>query len=103
MKRTLILIMLAMCLFCGRYLLAEKNVSRLGAAALALLLMIGCITPAMEFVRGVYKVRQAGTIFLTANPFETVLHPDADTHNFICQDTNDAFFYRHLARPADAD
>ena len=95
--------LMAMCLFCGRYLLAEKNVSRLGAAALALLLAVGCITPAMEFLRGVYKVRQAGTIFLTANPFETVLHPDADTHNFICQDTSDALFYRHLAQPADSD
>ena len=73
------------------------------SVALLLLLMIGCVTPAMEFVRGAYKVKQAGTIFLIANPFKTVLHPDADTHNFICSDVNDSFFYRHLAQPAEAD
>ena len=56
--------------------------------------------PMMEFARGAYKVKQAGTIFLTANPFETVLHPEADTHNFICPDVDESLFYRHLAKPA---
>ena len=95
--------LITLCLFCGRYLLAEKNARRAPALLLTALLLIGSITPMMEFVRGAYKVKQAGTIFLTANPFITVLHPDADTHNFICQDVNDAIFYRTLARPADAD
>lgn len=52
--------------------------------------MIGAVTPLEEFRRGIYKVREAGTIFLTADPFGTVLHPDADTDNFTaatCADT----------------
>ena len=92
--------LITLCLFCGRYLLAEKPPCRIATLALAALLMIGSITPIMEFARGAYKVKTAGTIFLTANPFQTVLHPDADTHNFICPDVNDAFFYRYLAKPA---
>lgn len=92
--------LIAMCLFCARYLFAEKQVSRVAALALSALLLIGSVTPMMEFVRGAYKVKTAGTIFLTANPFKTVLHPDADTHNFICEDVSDAFFYRFLAKPA---
>ena len=92
--------LMALCLFCGRYLAAEKNVRRIPALILSALLLLGSITPLMEFVRGAYKVKQAGTIFLTANPFETVLHPEADTHNFICSDVNDALFYRYLAKPA---
>jgi len=92
--------LVALCLFCGRYLLAENGVRRAPALILTALLVIGSITPAMEFVRGAYKVRQAGTIFLPADPFKTVLHPDADTHNFICPDVSDSLFYRHLAKPA---
>jgi len=92
--------LMAMCLFCGRYLFAEKRTRRAAVIALALLLLIGSFTPMMEFVRGAYKVKKAGTIFLTANPFKTVLHPDADTYNFICEDTDSAIFYRYLARPA---
>lgn len=95
--------LMALCLFAGRYLFAEKNAKRSAVVLLSFLLLVGSITPVMEFVRGAYKVKQAGTIFLTANPFKTVLHPEADTHNFICEDVTDAFFYRHLARPAQTD
>ncbi|MBR5287902.1 MAG: hypothetical protein IKU34_04835 [Clostridia bacterium] len=91
--------LMALCLFCGRYLLAEKGVRRAAAIALTCLLLIGSVTPMMEFVRGAYKVKKAGTIFLTANPFKTVLHPEADTYNFICEDVADAVFYRYLAKP----
>ena len=63
-----------------------------------MLLLIGAVTPLEEFRRGVYKVREAGTIFLTADPFGTVLHPDADTDNFICRDVKDHLFYRYFAR-----
>lgn len=92
--------LMALCLFCGRYLAAEKSVRRAPALVLTTLLLIGSVTPAMEFIRGAYKVKQARTIFLTANPFKTVLHPDADTHNFICPDVNASLFYRYLAKPA---
>ena len=60
--------------------------------------MIGAVTPLEEFRRGIYKVRESGTIFLTADPFGTVLHPDADTDNFICRDVREHWFYRYLAR-----
>ena len=63
-----------------------------------MLLTIGAVTPLEEFRRGVYKVREAGTIFLTADPFGTVLHPDADTDNFICRDVENHLFYRYLAK-----
>lgn len=92
--------LITLCLFCARFLLTETSGRRISALLLTALLLIGSVTPLMEFVRGAYKVKQAGTIFLTANPFKTVLHPDADTHNFICQDVDTAFFYRYLAKPA---
>lgn len=92
--------LMTLCLLCGRYLFSEKHARSAPALLLAALLLIGSITPMMEFARGAYKVKQAGTIYLTANPFETVLHPDADTHNFICPDVNESLFYRHLAKPA---
>ena len=90
----------ALCVFAIRFL-TEKKTSRRGRAAAALLgalLTIGAVTPLEEFRRGVYKVREAGTIFLTADPFGTVLHPDADTDNFICRDVGAHAFYRYLAR-----
>ena len=71
---------------------------RFAAAMLALLLLIGAGTPLLEFERGVYKVKTAGTIFLTADPFGTVLHEDANTYNFICSDVSRSAFYRYLAR-----
>lgn len=94
--------LIAMCLFCGRYLAHPPRRGRiaLGAAVLGVLLLIGCITPGLEFLRGAYKVKTAGTIFLTADPFKTVLHPDADTHNFICQDVTQSIFYRYIANGA---
>lgn len=91
--------LIAMCVFCARYLCEAGGSSRrIGALALSVLLLIGCVTPGLEFVRGAYKVKQAGTIFLTADPFKTVLHPDADTHNFICQDISASAFYKYLAK-----
>ena len=71
---------------------------RYPAAVLALLLAIGAITPMLEFERGAYKVMLAGTNFMYADPYGTVMHPDADTYNFVCEDVDAAFFYRHLAR-----
>lgn len=93
--------LIVLCLMCGRYLsetLLERRM-RLPALLLAALLLVGCITPMVEFARGVYKVKTAGTIFLAADPFKTVLHPDADTHNFICEDVESAAFYRYFAKP----
>lgn len=97
-----------LCVYAIRFLLealpgkGEKRAmpggSRFSACALALLLLLGSITPLMEFERGIYKVREAGTIFLSADPFGTVLHPDADTDNFICRDVYSAPFYRYVAR-----
>lgn len=89
-----------LCVLCIRFLLdaAQDHSRRCAACILAGLLLLGSVTPLMEFERGVYKVRRAGTIFLTADPFGTVLHPQADTDNFICSDINSSFFYTHLAR-----
>ena len=90
----------ALCVFAIRFLTEKKTTLRrkLSAALLAVLLTIGAVTPLEEFRRGVYKVREAGTIFLTADPFGTVLHPDADTDNFICRDVESHLFYRYLAK-----
>ena len=88
-----------LCVFSIRFL-TEKRAgrrSKAAAALLSMLLLIGAVTPLEEFRRGVYKVREAGTIFLTADPFGTVLHPDADTDNFICRDVKDHLFYRYFA------
>lgn len=89
-----------LCVFVIRFLTEEHSGARrkVSAALLAVLLMIGAVTPLEEFRRGIYKVREAGTIFLTADPFGTVLHPDADTDNFICRDVREHWFYRYLAR-----
>jgi hypothetical protein len=73
------------------------------AVLLAALLALGAITPMLEFERGAYKVMQTGTPFLTADPFKTVLHEDADTFNFICNDVNNSTFYKHFARKGPAD
>lgn len=90
----------ALCVFAIRFLTEKKTAlcRKLSAALLAVLLTIGAVTPLEEFRRGVYKVREAGTIFLTADPFGTVLHPDADTDNFICRDVESHLFYRYLAK-----
>ena len=89
-----------LCVFAIQFLTEEHiGVRRKAAAALlGVLLMIGAVTPLEEFRRGIYKAREAGTIFLTADPFGTVLHPDADTDNFICRDVGAHAFYRYLAR-----
>ena len=89
-----------LCVFVIRFLTEEHSGARrkVSAALLAVLLMIGAVTPLEEFRRGIYKVREAGTIFLAADPFGTVLHPDADTDNFICRDVREHWFYRYLAR-----
>ena len=89
-----------LCVFVIRFLTEEHSGARrkVSAALLAVLLMIGAVTPLEEFRRGIYKVREAGTIFLTADPFGTVLHPNADTDNFICRDVREHWFYRYLAR-----
>ena len=72
--------------------------SRYPAFVLALLLAIGAITPMLEFERGAYKVMLAGTNFMYSDPYGTVMHPDADTYNFVCMDVHDAPFYRFIAR-----
>lgn len=89
-----------LCVYAVRFLLESfsRRQSLPAAAVVALILLIGSVTPLTEFARGVYKVKTAGTIFLTSDPYQTVLHEEADTFNFICEDVNEAFFYRHLAR-----
>ena len=77
--------------------------ARTQACLLTLLLSLGAITPMLEFERGAYKVMQSGTIFLTSDPFKTVLHENADTFNFICNDVNNSTFYKHFARKGPAD
>ena len=41
-------------------------------------------------------------LFLTADPFKTVLHEEADTFNFICNDVSNSTFYKHFARKGPA-
>ena len=76
----------------------ERRQERYAAGVLALFLLIGSVTPLLEFERGAYKVMLAGTNFMYSDPYKTVLCEDADTFNFICEDTSSSFFYRHLAR-----
>ena len=85
---------------CARFLLdaVRERRRRYAAAVLTGLLLIGAVTPMMEFERGAYRVVQAGHMGLIADPFGTVLHPDADTFNFICADTSQSAFYRYMAR-----
>lgn len=87
-----------LCVYCIRFLLACQRRERPAALVLAILLAVGSVTPLMEFARGAYKVKTAGTNFMYADPYKTVLHEDADTFNFICDDVHASFFYRYLAR-----
>ena len=89
-----------LCVFCIKYILEafmEKR-HRFLAAVLIIALAIGAITPMLEFERGAYKVKIAGTNRLFSDPFKTVLHPDADTDNFICSDISSSAFYKYIAR-----
>lgn len=87
-----------------RFLLdaVARRESRYAACALSLLLLIGSITPLLEFERGAYKVMLAGTNFMYSDPYGTVMNPDADTFNFVCEDVTASAFYRHLARKGPA-
>lgn len=89
-----------LCVCAARLLLdaRERRQERYAAGVLALFLLIGSVTPLLEFERGAYKVMLAGTNFMYSDPYKTVLCEDADTFNFICEDTSSSFFYRYLAR-----
>lgn len=90
-----------LCVCSVRFLLdavRERRAERYAAGVLALFLLIGSVTPLLEFERGAYKVLLAGTNFMYSDPYKTVLCEDADTYNFICEDTDASFFYRVLAR-----
>ncbi|MDO5377531.1 MAG: hypothetical protein Q4G52_04270 [Clostridia bacterium] len=89
-----------LCVCSIRFLLdaRSRKQDRYAAGVLALLLLIGSVTPLLEFERGAYKVKLAGTNFMYSDPYKTVLCEDADTFNFICEDVDSSFFYRHLAR-----
>lgn len=89
-----------LCVLSVRFLLdaRERRQDRYAAGLLAAFLLIGSVTPLLEFERGAYKVMQAGTNFMYSDPYKTVLCEDADTFNFICEDVDASFFYRHLAR-----
>ena len=89
-----------LCVLSVRFLLDARvrRQDRYAAGVLSLLLLIGSVTPLLEFERGAYKVMLAGTNFMYSDPYKTVLCEDADTFNFICEDVDSSFFYRHLAR-----
>ena len=89
-----------LCVCSIRFLLdaRKRRQDRYAAGILALFLLIGSVTPLLEFERGAYKVRLAGTCFMVSDPYKTVLCEDADTFNFICEDVSTSFFYRTLAR-----
>ena len=89
-----------LCACSARFLLdaRERRQERYAAGVLALFLLIGSVTPLLEFERGVYKVKLAGTNFMYSDPYKTVLCEDADTFNFICEDMDSSFFFRYLAR-----
>lgn len=89
-----------LCVMSVRFLLdaRARRQDRYAAGVLSVLLLIGSVTPLLEFERGAYKVMLAGTNFMYSDPYKTVLHEDADTFNFICEDVDSSFFYRHLAR-----
>ena len=68
------------------------------SGCLIAVLLIGSITPMLEFQRGAYKVIRLGMFRQYSDPYKTVLHPGADTENFICTDTKNSFFYQYVAR-----
>ena len=94
-----------LCVYAIRTLLESfaGRTQRLTACMLAALLALGAITPMLEFERGAYKVKMAGTNFMYSDPYKTVLHPDADTFNFICDDVSSSLFYRYFARKGPTD
>ena len=94
-----------LCVYAAHMLLDcfARRALKTEAVLLAVLLALGAITPMLEFERGAYKVMMAGTNFMYSDPFKTVLHEDADTFNFICNDVNNSTFYRHFARKGPAD
>ena len=94
-----------LCVYAIRFLIEAFSCRsrRTEACLLAALLALGALTPLMEFERGAYKVKLAGTNFMYSDPFKTVLHEDADTFNFICEDVNASAFYKYIARKGPAD
>ncbi|MBP3655820.1 MAG: hypothetical protein J6K32_03905 [Clostridia bacterium] len=92
--------LIILCVYAARTLIdrAALSVRRYEVCLLVLLLALGSITPVQEFKTGINMVRQAGTNFMFADSFKTVLHPDAHTFNFICDDVNSSVFYRYFAR-----
>ena len=84
--------------YCAKFLKEWGLRKKLLAGCLIAALLIGSITPMLEFQRGAYKVFRLGMFHQFSDPYKTVLHPYADTENFICTDTESSFFYRYLAR-----
>ncbi|MBQ9007996.1 MAG: hypothetical protein IJ088_01515 [Clostridia bacterium] len=84
--------------YCARFLRDWITRKKILSGCLVVALLIGSITPMLEFRRGMYKVVRLGMFRQFSDPFKTVLHPYADTENFICTDTDSSFFYRHIAR-----
>lgn len=92
--------LLILSIYCAKHLKhAIPNGKWLSSVALVFLLVIGGITPMLEFERGAYRVMKAGTNRLFSDPYKTVLHPYADTGNFICSDTSASLFYKYIAKP----
>ena len=84
--------------YCAKFLKEWGLRKKLLAGCLIAVLLIGSITPMLEFQRGAYKVFRLGMFHQFSDPYKTVLHPYADTENFSCTDTESSFFYRYLAR-----
>ncbi len=84
--------------YCAKFLKEWGPRKKLLAGCLIAALLIGSVTPMLEFHRGAYKVFRRGMFHQFSDPFKTVLHPNADTDNFTCSDTENSFFYRYLAR-----
>ncbi|MBQ8095002.1 MAG: hypothetical protein IJ242_15730 [Clostridia bacterium] len=97
--------LLVLCVLCSRqirnFCITHSKVQKVCTILLVIAMLIGAITPLLEFERGAYNIKMHGFERRFADPFGTVLHPDADTANFICRDTTSSFFYQHLARNAD--
>ena len=94
--------LMILCVYCGRFLLEHLAGGRqwkkkLFALCLVLCLMVGAVTPLMEFLRGFCHVISEGTFKLENMSVGTLSTAD-HISNFCCSDYHCHAFFRYLAR-----
>ena len=82
-----------------KYTLKSQNKVRFWFAVI--ILIIGMVTPTMEFYRGIYKVTEGQKLDLVADGIYTLnkYHPSGDVYgNFVSEGYKESIFFKYLAQ-----